>query len=127
MLFEEDDATRALIEKNPRTRFTMHVKDDGASPAPLPATIASASKEVFERPSSQRRMRHRPCSWFIPSLCGRGRRTTLVGYLAGSDPTSGTILLSAHLDHLGVVSQGINGDAIFNGANGRRIRNDCGP
>ncbi len=39
-----------------------------------------------------------------------------IGYLKGSDPTSGTILLTAHLDHLGV-GKPVNGDAIYNGAN----------
>ena len=39
-----------------------------------------------------------------------------VGYLPGSDPASGTILLSAHLDHLGI-GRAVNGDAIYNGAN----------
>ena len=116
VLFEEDDATRASIEKNPRTRFTMHVKDDGASPAPLPATIASASKEVFGRLLAEKDAA--PAMLLVHPLPVRPRKTyNAVGYLAGSDPTSGTILLSAHLDHLGVVSQGINGDSIFNGAN----------
>jgi len=39
-----------------------------------------------------------------------------IGYLEGTDPSSGTILLTAHLDHLGV-GRPVNGDAIFNGAN----------
>jgi aminopeptidase YwaD len=39
-----------------------------------------------------------------------------IGYLPGSDPASGTILLSAHLDHLGI-GRPVNGDAIYNGAN----------
>ena len=39
-----------------------------------------------------------------------------VAYLPGTDPSAGTILLSAHLDHLGV-SRPVNGDAIYNGAN----------
>jgi hypothetical protein len=39
-----------------------------------------------------------------------------IGYLAGSDPGAGTILLTAHLDHLGV-GKPVNGDAIYNGAN----------
>jgi aminopeptidase YwaD len=39
-----------------------------------------------------------------------------VGYLEGTDTNSGTILLTAHLDHLGV-GRPVNGDAIFNGAN----------
>ena len=39
-----------------------------------------------------------------------------IGYLEGTDPKAGTILLSAHLDHLGV-GRPVNGDAIYNGAN----------
>lgn len=39
-----------------------------------------------------------------------------VGYLAGTDPNAGTLLLSAHLDHLGI-GRPVNGDSIYNGAN----------
>lgn len=39
-----------------------------------------------------------------------------IGYLPGTDPASGTILLTAHLDHLGI-GKPVNGDAIYNGAN----------
>ncbi len=48
---------------------------------------------------------------------GRPERTTsnAIGFLPGTDPRSGTILLSAHLDHLGV-GRPVNGDAIYNGA-----------
>jgi hypothetical protein len=38
-----------------------------------------------------------------------------IGYLAGADPAAGTLLLSAHLDHLGV-GRPVNGDSILNGA-----------
>jgi hypothetical protein len=45
------------------------------------------------------------------------RRTfNAIGYLQGSDPNAGTILLTAHLDHLGIAKP-VNGDAIYNGAN----------
>ncbi|SNT01115.1 Peptidase family M28 [Granulicella rosea] len=39
-----------------------------------------------------------------------------IGYLPGSDPKAGTILLTAHLDHLGI-GPAVNGDTIYNGAN----------
>lgn len=39
-----------------------------------------------------------------------------IGYLAGTDPAAGTVLLTAHLDHLGV-GRAVDGDAIYNGAN----------
>jgi Zn-dependent M28 family amino/carboxypeptidase len=38
-----------------------------------------------------------------------------IGYLPGTDPKAGTILLSAHLDHLGI-GRPVNGDSIYNGA-----------
>jgi aminopeptidase YwaD len=45
------------------------------------------------------------------------RRTfNAIGYLQGTDANAGTILLTAHLDHLGV-GRPVNGDAIYNGAN----------
>lgn len=39
-----------------------------------------------------------------------------IGYLPGTDAAAGTILLTAHLDHLGV-GRPVSGDAIYNGAN----------
>ena len=39
-----------------------------------------------------------------------------IGYLPGTDPSGGTLLLSAHLDHLGI-GRPVNGDFIYNGAN----------
>jgi hypothetical protein len=39
-----------------------------------------------------------------------------IGYLPGTDPNAGTLLLSAHLDHLGI-GRPVNGDSIYNGAN----------
>ena len=45
------------------------------------------------------------------------RRTfNAIGYLQGTDPAAGTLLLSAHLDHLGT-GRPVNGDSIYNGAN----------
>jgi len=38
-----------------------------------------------------------------------------IGYLPGTDPSAGTLLLSAHLDHLGT-GRPVNGDSIYNGA-----------
>ncbi len=40
-----------------------------------------------------------------------------IGYLEGSDPASGTILLTAHLDHLGTREVPAGQDGIYNGAN----------
>ena len=40
-----------------------------------------------------------------------------IGYLEGTDPASGTILLTAHLDHLGTRDVPAGADGIYNGAN----------
>ena len=49
---------------------------------------------------------------------GEGARRTFnaIGYLPGREAGAGTILLTAHLDHLGV-GKAVNGDSIYNGAN----------
>ena len=39
-----------------------------------------------------------------------------IGFLKGTDANAGTILLTAHLDHLGV-GKPVNGDEVYNGAN----------
>ena len=57
---------------------------------------------------------------------GAHKTFNAIGYLEGSDPASGTILLSAHLDHLGTAAPGTKApsamgfdpnDGIYNGAN----------
>lgn len=44
-----------------------------------------------------------------------GKTWNALGILRGSDPTLGAILLSAHIDHLGM-GKPVKGDAIYNGA-----------
>ena len=46
---------------------------------------------------------------------GAGSTWNAVGVLRGTDPNGETIMLSAHLDHLGV-NEALSGDKIFNGA-----------
>lgn len=47
----------------------------------------------------------------------RPRQTfNAMGYLPGTDNSAGTLLLTAHLDHLGI-GRPVNGDSIYNGAN----------
>ena len=54
----------------------------------------------------------------VHTLPNKGRRTySAIGYLQGTGSSAGTILLSAHLDHLGVSSATGTGDTIYNGAN----------
>ncbi|MBE7159121.1 MAG: M28 family peptidase [Rhodospirillales bacterium] len=81
----------------------------GLKPAPgMDGYIQSADIEPYTDPKGRARLR----------LAGKpGDRKTFnaIGYLQGADPDSGTILLTAHLDHLGTVPSGE--DRIYNGAN----------
>ena len=116
VLFEEDDGSRAYMAKNPRGRFTMQLKPEPGDTMPQPATVAVVSKAAMDRLVAAKD--GDTVTLTVHPLPVKPRKTfNAVGYLEGSDPSRGTILLSAHLDHLGVTSTPVNGDAIFNGAN----------
>jgi len=116
VLFEEDDALRAYTAKNPKTRFSLRIKEEPGEVVSLPATIASLTKAGMDRLMAEKD--GTIATLTVHPLPLKARRTfNAVGYLEGTDPAAGTLLLSAHLDHLGTVSPAVNGDAIFNGAN----------
>ncbi len=97
-----------------KTRIRMRLKEDaGAAKLNLIAVSQPTMNLLLAQPTdSAVRLEVKP----IPEA-GPSRQTfNAIGYLAGSDPASGTILLSAHLDHLGI-GKPVNGDAIYNGAN----------
>ena len=54
-----------------------------------------------------------PVSLSVPLKEQRAETSNAIGYLKGSDPKAGTLLFSAHLDHLGVRADG----TIMHGAN----------
>jgi len=113
VIYQEDDALREYLAKNPKPRISIRLKDDAEA---LPATVAAVSKSVMDRLIAAKD--GDTVTLTVHPLPVKPRKTfNAIGYLEGSDPTSGTILLSAHLDHLGVTSAPVNGDAIFNGAN----------
>jgi aminopeptidase YwaD len=114
VLFEEDEALRSYISRNSKPHIPLRLKD--AEQVPIPPTIASLSKAGIERLSGVKD--GAMVTLTVHALPLKPRRTfNAVGYLEGTDPGSGTILLSAHLDHLGVTSAPAGGDAIYNGAN----------
>jgi aminopeptidase YwaD len=58
-----------------------------------------------------------PIALNVRELPQEPKRTyNAVAFLPGTDSTAGTILLTAHLDHLGI-GPAINSDSIYNGAN----------
>ncbi len=72
--------------------------------------LQSAGVEPYEAKNGRQRLRL--------TADGTGERRTFnaIGYLQGTDAGAGTILLTAHLDHLGV-GKAVDGDTIYNGAN----------
>lgn len=113
ILVTEGNGAQALTAQWGETRVPRYLaenqKKDGLS-------LLIVSKEALnwldQQPLGQ------PTTLSVHALPQKQPRNTFnaIGYLPGSDPASGTILLSAHLDHLGV-GKPVRGDAIYNGAN----------
>ena len=83
----------------------------GLKPAPgMTGYLQSADVDLVLGTNGRQRLR------LTDAPTKTSRKTfNAIGYLEGSDPASGTILLTAHLDHLGT-REGV-GDQIYNGAN----------
>jgi Zn-dependent M28 family amino/carboxypeptidase len=94
-----------------KTRVPLRLKESSESPG---ATIAAISESATARLQSL----HDGDPVTLTVHAAFNPRTTYnaLGFLPGSDPASGTILLTAHLDHLGI-GKPVNGDSIYNGAN----------
>ena len=72
--------------------------------------IQSADVDSYTTANGRQRMK------LVDAPTATSRKTfNAIGYLQGTDPKAGTILLTAHLDHLGI--RGDSGDTIYNGAN----------
>jgi len=116
VLFAENEALKGYLAKNPNPRFTLRLTPEPGDTAPLPATVAAVNEAAMARLLAEKL--GTVATLTVHALPPRPRKTyNALGYLPGSDPAAGTILLSAHLDHLGVTSNPVNGDAIYNGAN----------
>jgi hypothetical protein len=115
LILVEDESTRQLAERlGGKTRTPMGLKGETAGPGR--GTILTVSQATMDRllkvdaGASAVLAVH-------PEQGGAQRQTfNAIGWLPGSDPASGTILLTAHLDHLGIGSP-VDGDPIYNGAN----------
>jgi hypothetical protein len=116
VLFAENDALRAYLAKNPHPHPLLRLDQEPGAPTPLPATVAAVSATAMARLLAEKP--GTVATLTVYPLPEKPRKTyNAIGYLAGSDPAAGTILLSAHLDHLGITANPVNGDAIYNGAN----------
>jgi Zn-dependent M28 family amino/carboxypeptidase len=115
IVVQEDESTRNTFTMfGGKTRVPVRLKD--ATEQPGGAMIVTVSRETMARLASEKN--GETVSLMLHELPMTKPRETFnaIGYLQGTDPGSGTILLTAHLDHLGI-GRPVNGDAIFNGAN----------
>jgi len=108
LLLAESDATRKLVTVfggSPRLPTYL----DGAPPKPR-ATIAIVPADQV---ATLARQAGKTVSLVVATTKERAITTNAIGYLKGSDPMAGTLLFTAHLDHLGVLPDG----TVMHGAN----------
>lgn len=79
------------------------------TPASGGSTIALVAPEAFDRLSASGQIAFDPGAVRIEN----GVTTNAIGWLAGTDPTAGVLMVSAHLDHIGVRADGV----VMHGAN----------
>lgn len=108
LILRESDATRKLegmLGGHPRlpTSFEDSPAPDGTTIVVLPG---SAIEAIAGKAGAA-------VALTVPVTEEKAITTNAIGYLKGSDPAAGTLLLSAHLDHLGVRPDG----TIMHGAN----------
>ncbi|MES2119201.1 MAG: M28 family peptidase [Pseudomonadota bacterium] len=110
VILPASDATKqvfASIGGKPRLRAYL----EGNSPPPSPglATLSREDIAILAAKGSA------PLKLSVPVALDVAETTNAIGYLPGSDPKAGNLLISAHLDHLGVVNgmimPGANDDA----------------
>jgi aminopeptidase YwaD len=94
-----------------QTRVGAHLAEDPPRKTPTVVLLRTAAAEKLTAADGTQVV------ITVHELKTEPRQTfNAVGYLAGTDPAAGTLLLSAHLDHLGV-GRAVDGDSIYNGAN----------
>ena len=114
MLVADGDVATALMGQwGGGTRVPMRLAE--THPTGSGTNLAAVSEAAIARLHEQAGKTVTLAVHVLPSSTVR-KTYNAIGYLAGTDPASGTILLTAHLDHLGI-GKPVNGDAIYNGAN----------
>ncbi len=95
-----------------KTRVSVRLADDPPRKSP---TVILLHAESATKLAANNGMQVSVAVHEVPRT--KPRQTfNAIGYLAGTDPAAGTLLLTAHLDHLGV-GRPVSGDSIYNGAN----------
>ncbi len=115
VLFERDSVVdKYRTSMGSKTRIQIRLKPEGDQKPHVPPTLAALDASGFAALTKQ--PDGTEVSLTVHPVATPPRKTfNAVGYLPGTDPAAGTLLLSAHLDHLGVGTP-VNGDDIYNGA-----------
>ncbi len=116
LLVAVDDASaqQASAQMGGKTRTPIQLK--GAPAGPGRGSILLVSAVTMQQLLAQGDGAAASLTVHVLPVAAPRRTFNAIGYLPGSDPAAGTILLTAHLDHLGIGNP-VNGDAIYNGAN----------
>lgn len=114
VLVEEDASTQKMMAMmGGKTRISMRLADAPAGRAR--PTVASLTPEAMAKLESVKDGDTVSLAVHVEPQSAPRYTYNAIGYLPGSDAKAGTILLSAHLDHLGMLPR--PGDGIYNGAN----------
>ncbi len=116
ILFAQDKALagyRTML--GGKTRIQVRLKPAADQKVTVPPTIAAVDASSFAALTAL--PDGTAVDLQVHRLPSPPRQTfNAIGYLPGTDPAAATLLLSAHLDHLGI-GAAVNGDTIYNGAN----------
>ncbi|HET7575549.1 MAG TPA: M28 family peptidase [Sphingomicrobium sp.] len=108
LIIPESESTKKLegmLGGRPRLPTTLE-----GEPAPDRATVVVLPRATIDAIAKKG---DASVTLAVPVTEEKATTTNAIGYLKGSDPAAGTLLLSAHLDHLGVRPDGV----IMHGAN----------
>jgi aminopeptidase YwaD len=114
ILVEESEGTVAVMTMfGGKTRVPVRLMDAPARPG---VTMVAVNPAEMAKLAAMKDGETVSLSLHVVPQTKPRETFNAIGYLEGTDAAAGTILLTAHLDHLGV-GRAVNGDAIFNGAN----------
>jgi len=107
LLIRESEATRKLATMIRAPRLPAYLEGETPPDQPAIVTLPDTAVDALAGKAGT------AIALTVPTAADKSQTTNAIGYLKGSDPKAGTLLFSAHLDHLGVRPDG----TIMHGAN----------
>jgi len=106
-MIRESEATRKLATMIRAPRLPAYLEGETPPDQPAIVTLPDTAVDALAGKAGT------AIALTVPTAADKSQTTNAIGYLKGSDPKAGTLLFSAHLDHLGVRPDG----TIMHGAN----------